>query len=129
MRHKIMSGRVGVKLIVALLITCSVLPIGGTQASDLSTTGGLLGMCQSSGTDYAYCLGFVSGHAAVMEQVGVGASGDFRGAMGMCVSMPYPTANAEVAAFVNWAQRNQQLWGKPSAVGVMLALAGAWPCA
>jgi hypothetical protein len=65
-------------------------------------------MCQSSGTDYAYCLGFVSGHAAVMEQVGVGAQGDFRGAMGMCVSMPYPTANAEVAAFVNWAQRNQQ---------------------
>jgi len=86
-------------------------------------------MCQSSGADYAYCLGFVSGQAAVMEQVGVGGSGDFRGAMGMCVSMPYPAANAEVAAFISWAQRNPQFWSKPSAVGVILALAATWPCA
>jgi hypothetical protein len=31
---------------------------------------------------YSSCLGFISGTAAVMEQVGPGASGTFRGAMG-----------------------------------------------
>lgn len=86
-------------------------------------------MCRSNGADFGYCLGFVSGMAAVMEQVGIGTTGDFRGAMGMCASMPYPTANAEVQAFVAWAQQNPQLLGKPGAVGVTMALANTWPCA
>jgi hypothetical protein len=88
-----------------------------------------LAMCKSSGDGYSYCLGFISGTAAVMEQVGLGTSGNFRGAMGMCVSMPYPTGNVEVAAFIRWAEANSQLWDKPSAVGVMVALSVTWPCA
>jgi hypothetical protein len=73
-------------------------------------------------------VGFISGTVAVMEQVGLGTSGNFRGAMGMCVSMPDPTGNAEVGAFINWAEKNPQFREKPSAVGVMLALSSAWPC-
>ena len=65
----------------------------------------------------------------MMEQVGLGTSGQFRGAFGMCVSMPYPTGDAEVAAFITWADRNPQEWATPSAVGVMTALAEAWRCA
>lgn len=115
---------------LSLLLFFSVVSVGShAQASDFSSTDGLLEMCRSNGADYGYCLGFISGTAAVMEQIGLGASGDFRGAMGMCVPRPYPTANAEVQAFVNWAQRNTQQWGQPSAVGVMMALANTWPCA
>ena len=115
---------------LSLLLFFSVVSVGShAQASDISSTEGLLEMCRSNGADYGYCLGFISGTAAVMEQVSLGTSGQFRGAMGMCVSMPYPSPNAEVQAFVNWAQRNPQLGGKPSAVGVMMALANTWPCA
>lgn len=98
------------------------------NAGDLNSTEGMLAMCKSNGDGYSYCLGYISGTAAVMEQIGIGASGDFRGAMGMCVSMPYPTGNAEVAAFISWAEKNPQFRDKPSAVGTMLALASAWPC-
>lgn len=87
-------------------------------------------MCKSDNTPgaYGYCLGFVSGMAAVMEQVGLGTSGTFRGAMGLCARAPYPTGNAEVLAFVRWAQQNPQQWSQPSAVGVMTALAATWRC-
>lgn len=115
--------------ILSLLLLLSMASIGSrAQASDMSSTDGLLEMCRSNGADYGYCLGFISGTAAVMEQVGLGTNGDFRSAMGMCVSMPYPTANAEVQAFINYVLKNSQFGGKPSAVGVMLALANNWPC-
>lgn len=98
------------------------------QSTDLGSTESLLSMCQPQGSDYGYCLGFISGMAAVMEQVGIGATGDFRGAMGMCPSKPYPTADAEVEAFIAWAQRNPQFGNKPSVVGVTIALDSTWPC-
>ena len=120
------SGMKGLRLL-AILSVAFVVP--HAEANDLNSTEGLLAMCKSNGAGYSYCLGFISGTAAVMEQVGLGTSGAFRGAFGMCVSMPYPTGNAEVAAFIIWAEKNPQQWATPSAVGVMTALAGAWRCA
>ncbi len=116
---------------LSLLLLLSMASVASySKASDISSTDGLLEMCRSNGAgvDYGYCLGFISGTAAVMEQVGLGASGDFRKMMGMCVSMPYPTGNAEVAAFISWAEKNPQWWSKPSAIGVMFAPANTWPC-
>ncbi len=128
MRYTAIGHRWMTKRLVALMLFTSGLVGLGTHASDLNSTEAMLTMCKSTGDGYSYCLGFISGTAAVMEQVGLGTSGDFRGAMGMCVSMPYPTGNAEVAAFINWAEKNPQFREKPSAVGAMLALAAAWPC-
>jgi hypothetical protein len=115
-------------LAVLALVACGFVALRA-NAADLNSTEGMLAMCKSNGEGSNYCLGFISGTAAVMEQVGLGTSGNFRGSMGMCVAMPYPTGNAEVAAFIRWAEKNTQFWDKPSAIGVILALSAAWPCA
>lgn len=114
----------------SLLLLVSMLSAGPyAYANDISSTTGLVAMCSSDGADYGYCLGFVSGSAAVMEQIGRGGSGDFRVSMGMCVSAPYPSAQAEVQAFVTWAKKHPEAADYPNAVGVILALADRWPCA
>jgi hypothetical protein len=115
---------------LSLLLLFSMVSVGShAQASDPNSTERMLEMCRSPGEGYGYCAGFISGTAMVMEAVGVSTSGEFRGAFGMCVSTPYPSGNAEVAAFISWAQRNPQFGGMPSANGVMTALAITWPCA
>lgn len=111
---------------LAFLFFASMTP--RANAGDLDSTGALLSMCKSNGDGRAYCLGYISGTAAVMEQVALSTSGQFHAMMGMCVSAPYPSGNAEVAAFISWAEQNQQLWNQPSAVGVMLALDSTWHC-
>jgi hypothetical protein len=113
--------------LLMIILVAFVAPLA--NAFDLNSTEGMLAMCKSNGPGHEYCLGFISGTAGMMEQVGLGTSGQFRGAFGMCVSMPYPTGDAEVAAFITWADRNPQEWATPSAVGVMTALAEAWRCA
>ncbi len=129
MHYATIGSRLVIKgLVVLTLVACGLVGLRA-NAADLNSTEGMLAMCKSNGDGYNYCLGFISGTAAVMEQVGLGTSGTFRGAMGMCVAMPYPTGNTEVAAFIRWAEKNSQFWDKPSAVGVMLALSAAWPCA
>jgi hypothetical protein len=113
------------------LVALSILSMASAvpaRAADIGSTDGLLGMCKSTGAAYGYCLGLISGMAAVMEQVGLNTSGQFRSRMGMCVSAPYPSANAEVQVFINWAQQNPKFLGTPGAVGVTIALANAWPC-
>jgi hypothetical protein len=129
MRYAIIASRAVIKGFAVLMLVTSGLVGLRASAADLTSTGGLLAMCKSSGDAYSYCVGFISGTAAVMEQVGLGTTGNFRGAMGMCVSVPFPTGNAEVAAFIRWAEANSQLWDKPSAVGVLVALSATWPCA
>jgi hypothetical protein len=129
MRYAAIGSRAVIKGFAVLMLLTSGLVGLRASAADLNSTGGMLAMCKSGGDGYSYCLGFISGTAAVMEQVGLGTTGNFRGAMGMCVSLPYPTGNAEVAAFIRWAEANSQLWGKPSAVGVLVALSATWPCA
>ncbi len=129
MRYAVMRSSAICKGLAVLALMATSLVGLRANAADLNSTGGMLAMCKSTGDAYSYCLGYVSGTAAVMEQVGLGATGNFRGAMGMCVSMPYPTGNAEVAAFIRWAEANTQLWDKPSAVGIMVALSATWPCA
>jgi hypothetical protein len=115
---------------IGYLIIASLLALAlRANASDGPSTEAMLAMCKSNGEGYGYCLGFVTGAALLMEQVGLGTSGQFRGAFGMCVSSPYPTGNAEVAAFINWAERNPQERAMPSANGVMTALSEAWRCA
>lgn len=129
MYYAAIASRSAIKgLALLMLMACGFVGLRA-NATDLNSTEGMLAMCKSSGDGYSYCLGFISGTAAVMEQVGLGTTGNFRGAMGMCVSMPYPTGNAEVAAFVRWAEKNSEFWDKPSAIGVVLALSAAWPCA
>ena len=116
---------------LTLLVLLSMISgSSNAQTPDLTTTEAMLAMCKSNQADnyFGLCLGFVSGVAGVMEQVGLNANGVFRGAMGMCVSAPYPSANAEVEAFAKWGQKNRQMWGQPSIVGVMTALASTWRC-
>jgi len=109
-------------------LLCSLVSAGShAQASDPNSTNRMLELCTGEG--YPYCAGFISGTAIVMEQVGISASGPFRGAFGMCVSTPYPSGIDEVQAFVNWAQRHPQFGEMPMANGVMTALASSWPCA
>jgi hypothetical protein len=96
-----------VKMRYATKGLCLLAPLSFTlltspaDAGDLNSTEGLLAMCKSSGEGYSYCLGYISGTAAVMEQVGLNTSGRFHAMMGMCVSVPYPSGNAEVAAFIS----------------------------
>ncbi len=129
MYHTAVKGGFDMKGLCLLVILSMAFVASHAKANDLNSTEGMLAMCKSNGPGHEYCLGFISGTAAMMEQVGIGTSGQFRGAFGMCVSMPYPTGNAEVAAFISWAERNPQQWATPSAVGVMTALADAWRCA
>ena len=113
----------------ALLLPCSVTS-AQNQQQDITNTESLLRMCRSSHDDgnYGFCLGFVSGIADMMEAVGLQGKGDFKKTYGMCVTAPFPSANAEVQAFINWAEKNPKTWEQSNTVGVILSLAATWPC-
>ena len=121
---------VGVSLLLVLiLMLASTSPTKGDQQADPRNTAHLLRWCKEPETssDYAYCVGYVSGMADVMGLIGVGASKDFK-RYGMCASEPYPSANAEVQAFINWAEKKPTEWATSAQVGVLLALQETWPC-
>lgn len=122
--------RIATLCITSILITSSPAP-AQSQSDAISPTSVefLLRACKSSDFgNHAYCLGEITGEAAVMEQVGLSATGALRQRLGMCVAAPFPSGDAEVQAFVNWANANPPLWGQNAAAGVVVALSMGWPC-
>lgn len=117
-------------LFVLILMFAATSPTKGDQQSDPRNTEHLLRWCKEPETsfDHAYCAGYVSGMADVMGLIGVGATKDFKLHFGMCTSEPYPSANAEVQAFINWAEKHPTEWGTSAQVSVLLALQETWPC-
>ena len=114
-------------LLAVCLTTTSVVRAQATEAPNVEI---LLGMCKSSeaSTDHWYCVGFIMGIADMMEQVGIQQKGQFQLLFGMCVSKPFPDGNAEVQAFINWAEKSPKEWGKNYMFGVVAAMSQTWPC-
>jgi hypothetical protein len=120
-----------IKRLLLVLVGCFATSMPSqAQTPDVSNIEFLLRACKSSegSAEHTFCLGFVSGIADMMEQVGLQGAGRFKPTWGMCVSKPFPTGNAEVQAFVNWAERNPKEWGRDYMIGVVVALRETWPC-
>ncbi len=120
------------KWIISLLaVCCTSSSVAQIQQQDVTSTESLLQMCRvtnNNSPDRGYCMGFVTGMANMMEAIGLQGTGDFKKMYGMCVSAPFPSGNAEIQAFINWAEKNPKQWGQSNVVGVILALASTWPC-
>lgn len=116
-------------LFVVLATVTAPSPTHGAE-EDIKNVEHLLAWCKQpeASAEHAFCVGFVDGTADMMGMVAVNTHGDFRMHYGMCSSNPYPSVNAEVQAFILWAEKNPKVWGMPNEVGVILALADTWPC-
>lgn len=125
-----MKAKAAAGLVIAVLVLTATTPTKGDD-QDLRSTETLLGFCkqQLAFPGHSFCLGYVSGIAGMMEEFSVKTTGAVRQRYGMCVSSPYPSANAEVQAFINWAEKNPRAWGLDMQAGVILALSDTWPCA
>lgn len=122
------------RIATASIVSALALSAASTQSQPASAVSPtsiefLLQACKSPDLgSHAYCLGQINGAAAVMELVGLRATGTVRQQLGMCVATPFPSGDAEVQAFVNWANANPPLWGQNAAAGIMMALTTSWPC-
>lgn len=73
-----------------------------------------------------YCVGVVAGASVALTANCKYSKAEWRHKIPTSVGPP--TWGAGVQAFVNWARANPQKWGIPGELGVMYALAGAFPC-
>jgi hypothetical protein len=76
--------------------------------------------------EVTFCIGYVWGVGDMMDFLEVSRP-QHPGVtpFAMCGR---PTPGAMVKAFVNWAEKNPQMWGRQMAVGVVNALKETWPC-
>lgn len=117
-------------LIVVIALTATLPPTGVAGQEDLTNTEHLLKWCKQpeASANHAYCVGFIQGVGNMMTMVGASAQGDLRVRWGMCYPDPAPTTNAEIQAFINWAEKWPKYWGELNLTTVVVALSQTWPC-
>jgi hypothetical protein len=68
-----------------------------------------------SSPNHLYCLGYLGGVGDTLWMTGV-CGGDF------------PSRDAMVQAFVNWAEKHPEKWGIHAGEGAILTFGEAWAC-
>lgn len=108
----------------------------GTSSSvsqDFTTVQELYESCTASQHSYttlsllSKCRGYINGVADMMVLFGTEGDATTRKYFGMCPK-DIVTQGAVIQVFKNWAEKHPEMWGKPSLLGVMMALNEAWQC-
>jgi hypothetical protein len=121
--------RVALLLIAGLVSSSAVLSQPQQDTVSSANIELLLKSCKSTYVEpRSLCFGIVIGSALVMKLVGLTASGAERQRFGMCWKGPEPSNDAEIQAFINWANANPQMWGQDGSAGVVITLTTTWPC-
>ena len=69
--------------------------------------------------DFAICLGYVTGTADTLVEIGASNK------LGMCGR---PTYGVAIQAFLNWADSHPEYWDRDKSFGAIVALHEKWPC-
>jgi len=112
-------------------VACATLSAPSAFSQSEVNVEAFLGMCKQPENhgDRAYCVGYFTGMAQMMEQIGVRGSGEFRHLYGMCIPQgPAPSGNALARAFIVWAEQHPKGWSLQYQMGGLLALTYTWPC-
>jgi hypothetical protein len=123
----------------ALVILAAML--ASPAMADRDSVGTLRNLCRSqNGVEKLMCLEYVTGVFDMTVLAGFAYKGEIdtpadRAIIGLLGAACYNIAanetlpmGAVVQAFLNWADRHPQEWGKSRAFGVSAALSEAWPC-
>lgn len=77
------------------------------------------------GYDAGRCIGMAAGIGMVLA---MNCFSRDDGYMPQFAAEPYPSNGAAIQAFINWAEKNPQHWGKRFSIGMMIALSETYPC-
>lgn len=81
----------------------------------------------SPGDSPFYCLGMMQGIAIILQLNCESRRQGYEPAPNLSMEL-YPSAQAGVQTFINWARANPQQWGIYGPTGMAYALAEAFPC-
>jgi hypothetical protein len=122
------SKRVGImkKGIGAAVLALALLGAPGAKAEEQLNVQRLISLCRGIDVEKGFCLGFVAGVVSIMAQTGSTTDGPKK-IMGAC--LPSFVSNSQFRqVFLNWADKNPQLWQRDAELGVVWAVSQIWPC-